>query len=234
MSNVKINKAKLRKLMNISFLKETLSKSYQQLDEADLYRIITTYMDLGFVILSSQRSCEAETGRTCSEEEEQLQAQVNKENDENLKNDLKSSGFGYLPVYGGFKEKNPKTGELVDSPNPEKSYIIVAKGKSASNNTDALKQFAGQLIKKYNQDSFLFKPSNQIDPNAYWITQTGDIANTFKGPIKADDLTQSYFTQLRRGSKKRFSFTEMTYWVPNPPGGVDIARQRFNEIFIRK
>lgn len=228
------DKARLRKLIEIALLKENLHKSHQRLDETDIYRILTTYMDSGFIILSSQRSCEAEKGTPCDDDEEASMEKTNKEQDKAIRKDLNASGFGYIPVYGGYKEKG-KDGKLIDVPNPEKSYIVASEERGGGANYDKLKSVGLALIKKYNQDSFLYKPPNPIDKNAYWINQSGEKTETYKGPVKANDLTKRFFTQLRRGSNKRFSFTEeVVYWVPNSPSGMDMARRRYNEIFIGK
>ena len=48
---------------------------YQLVTEAGLGRILGKYFDIGFIIISAERSCEAEKGQKCSEAEE-LEQQI--------------------------------------------------------------------------------------------------------------------------------------------------------------
>ena len=91
-----------------------------------------------------------------------------------------------------------------------------------------------ELCKKYNQDSFLFKPPSNVDRNAYWITRNGDIDMTFNDVVP-NDLEQIYFTKLRKKSG-RFSLTEgqePAIFIPRSPETTADARRRYGEIFIR-
>lgn len=227
-----MNKNLVEMLDEATFLKD-LKSDFFPLSESSMSRIISKYFDIGFIIISASRDCETIKGSLCDEEELLKQIKINRLNDKQLKSDLRQSKFGYLPVFGGFKEKNPETGELVDTPMPELSYIITSKTHKDTDN-NKLKQLGLKLIKKYNQDSFLYKPPNSLDQNAYWIDQSGKIDMTFEGPVEPDDLTQQFYTQLRKGTKRRFTFTEgMIFWIPLPPAGVDIARRRYGEQFYR-
>ena len=53
---------------------------YQLVTEASLGRVLGKYFEIGFIIISAERSCEAEQGRECSEDEEYEQEKLNKQN----------------------------------------------------------------------------------------------------------------------------------------------------------
>lgn len=209
------------------------------LNEASFARVVTTYFDTGFIVITADRSCEAETGRKCSEEEEKQQSLKNKENEKKIEKMIRSAGFGYLPTYGGFKEKVvDKDGneKLVDSPNVEKSFIVpsirVASYKKR-NDYESLKNLGTQLATEFNQDSFLYKPPSEVDTNAYYIDKTGKVDMTFKD-VTANDLGQIYFTQMRKmNPNRRFTMIERIYLIPKPPNSTSEARNRYGEFFHR-
>ena len=74
---------------------------YRILNEAAFSRIVTDYGDRGYVILTSDRSCEAElglpAGKECSEEDIQTQDKINRENMAQFLSDVRAAGFGYIP-----------------------------------------------------------------------------------------------------------------------------------------
>lgn len=230
----------LRELNTKRILNET-----QILTEASLARVLTKYFDIGFIALSADRSCEAEKGGDCTPEDKQAQEQRNTQNENEIRKDIRNAGFGFIPTYGGFRELivDPDTGKeaYMDNPNPEMSFIVPAKKAASTEDRkdyEELKNLGVQLAKKYNQDSFLYKPPTNIDKKAYFITKTGDIDMEFEN-VKPNDLTQIYFTQLRKGKKDRFSLTEgkdirFVVYVPKPPVDVSAARRRYGEIFLRQ
>jgi len=235
----------MKKLMESwNNFKKTVPVSHQLLNEATLARVMSKYFDIGFIIISADRSCEAELGRKCSEHEENQQRHINKESEPKIKADIKASGFGYIPTYGGFREKveDEETGEFyyVDNPNPELSFTIPAqKGDNLEAvDLEKLKQLGMELCQKYDQDSFLFKPPNSKDTSAYFITRTGDVEMKFDNVV-ANDLKQIYYTQLRKKTGRkthgdRFSLTEnFSVYIPHPPSHPQEARKRRGEIFIR-
>jgi hypothetical protein len=177
------------------------------LNESTLSRLISKYMDIGFIIISADRTCEAESGRDCSEAEERQQEKINKENEERIKEDIRNAGFGFVPTYGGYREErgiNKETGkkEYVDTDAPENSFIIPSK----EGNDQDLKNLGIQLSRKYNQDSFLLKEPSSVGNNAYFITKEGEVDMTFND-IAIDDLEQEYYTMFRKNSH-RFSFVQ--------------------------
>ncbi len=135
--------------------------SLQPITEADLSRIVTDYMDDGFIIITSDRSCEAEqglpAGEPCPEDLAAAQAQINQENFPKLQKAVRDAGFGYVPVLGGYKEQLPtEPGEpkqYVDTDDPEDSLLIHSRKKPQE-----LMQLGIDLSKQFNQDSFFYKP----------------------------------------------------------------------------
>ena len=222
--------------------------NYQLVTEASLGRVLGKYFDIGFIIISAERSCSAEKGQQCSEQEEFDQAKLNKQNERRIRDDIREAGFGFVPAYGGFRELvvDPDTGEetFVDNPNPEPSFVVPLKsGKSM----DDLQNLGMNLCQKYNQDSFLFKPPASEDNRAFFIDRTGNAEMTF-GNVKVADMSQVYFTYLRKNQpSRRFSMTDdagaevedkdlqesFRMYIPKSPTTFGEAKLRMGEIFMR-
>jgi len=220
------------------------SFSLQRLNETTMTAIQGKYMENGFVVLTSDRSCHAELGipygEPCPEKEEYFFQQNNIENREVLKKWVRSKGYGYTPVYGGFKEDvKDEEGNVVgkvDSPEPEHALLIMARNEKDSTNHLSLKDFAKEICEVFNQDAFFYKPPNSEDKNAYFIDKDGKPSQTFSNFVFGD-LQQDYFTQLAKGREKlqpekRFSAIPEALYVPKPPLSAVEARERRGEIFI--
>jgi len=234
---------------------------YRILSETSFSRVITDYGKLGYIIITSDRTCKAEKGSECSEEEETAQQALNEKNLNLLIKDARGAGYGYLPVFGGYREKvkDPEAGEekLVDTENPENSIVIALRSKSAvgdyllptgkdgeitQNNTiEDLREFGASMAKKYNQDSFFYKPPNEIDTSAYYLDSAGNITDTFTD-FTVNDLEQIYYTQMARGPRHRFTAlyenenSQMFFRVRNWPTGrfgATDARNRRGEFIVR-
>ena len=239
---MKLTTPKLRRLVESVVFREQVVRECQVLTEASLARVLDKYFDIGFMVITADRTCEAEKGSACNEEEIAWATDINKANEMGLKKDLAAAGFGYVPTYGGFRERvvDAETGEekLIDNPEPEMSFIVPAqkrgsKGQGVGDAAD-LKQLGMELSAKYNQDSFLFKPPASEDGSAYWITRSGKEEMSFDDVV-ANDLEQIYFTKLRK-KPGRFSLTEdqrFALYIPKSPKSASEARQRYGEIFIR-
>lgn len=199
--------------------------------ETDLGRILGHYMENGFIVISANRTPEAQ-GAEKSKEILAAENQ-NKINEKKLRAAIRAANFGYVPAWGGYKEKDPNTGNLIDSSKSEPSYIITAKHLAKDkirSDYNTLFNFGVELSNEFNQDSFLWKPPSNIDSNAYWIDKNGNIVNTFTN-IDPNNLAQEYFTQLRKGSKRRFTLTE--FYIRKNPSGPAEARTRYGEIFYK-
>jgi len=231
----------LRLLLERSITRSHFERTHQRISEVGLHRFLKDYRNFGFIIISAFRTCAAEKGIDCDTHEELEQLKQNNLHDKELKQDLKHFGFGYIPVLGGYKEeiKDPETGKKikVDAPSPERAYIVVARDSGNRQiEPEKLRQLGMTLAQKYKQESFLYKPPQAEDKNAYYVDGKGNITHTFTGAVKLNDLAQTYFTQLRKHKSKRFTFTEdglNSIWIPKPPSGLQEAQSRYGEIFIR-
>lgn len=237
---MKLDLKSLTKLILEEKEKQDIFLKYQVLTEASLARVLGKYFDTGFIVISADRTCEAEKGSPCDAKELHQQALLNKQNEVEIRNDLRAAGFGFIPTLGGYRERvidDQGNEKLIDNPTPEKSFVIPAV-KSASHEIrdyQDLKELGITMSKKYNQDSFLYKPPNNVDKKAYYITKDGNVDMTFNH-VSADNMQQIYFTKLRKKAKRRFTMTENKmpiYFIPKSPGSVAEARNRYGEIFIR-
>lgn len=154
-----------------------------------------------------------------------------------LKNKIIKSNMSFIPVYGGYKE----IGSNVTS--YEKSFIVFnfdRKGNKFDN--DYLVNNAIQLGKEFDQDSVLIKLPNKspkyiiTDPNNM---NFGETDFEFSGDYTLNDITQEYFTALKKikndsnsvGKPQRFTF-EGVYINPSPRSVHEATRRHhMNELF---
>ena len=231
---MKINKKGLKQM-----IQEALNKSkWQLLNETTLNRILGKYFEDGFIIITSERTCKAEKGEDCTQQEAEEQAHQNNKNMAALQSLIRSSGYGYVPTLGGYKERvvDKETGKetVVDTGTPEESLVVVARPDKGLDHTH-LMQLGVELAKDFNQDSFLYKPATADDTKAYYITQDGSVDLEFSD-VSPNDLAQEYYTQLRKRRQERFSFTENMIFelrIPKPPASTSEARKRYREHFYR-
>lgn len=207
-----------------------------QITEASLSRVLGRYWSTGFIIVSANRSAEAELGHPPSPEEELAQSKSNQENDKRIRGMIRSAGFGFVPTWGGYRETivDPETGEskLSDTSNPEPSYIVPAMAIGTDKempDTTALKELGMELCTVFNQDSFLYKPSAIEDDHAHYVGRDGEVQMTFDG-VTPNDFLQTYYTQLRK-KPGRFTLTE--HYLAAAPKDVAEARRRYGERFWR-
>lgn len=215
------------------------------LTETSVFRVMTDYMDYGFIIISAERTPQGEFGENPTPEQVSQQKKTNMKNDVRLRNILRNGKFGWIPVWGGYKETiveddpekpgekrpaletDPKTGEKttkkVDTVEPEPSYIVVGKEKGGERaaKPEELKQFGLELANEFNQDAVLWKPPNSLDKNAYYLNKAGEVDMTFSGPHSVEDLKKDFYTQLKigQGDKKqgrRFTFENKYKFIFGP------------------
>ena len=122
---------------------------------------------------------------------EKLPAETNKKNTELLKKHLKNSGFGFIPVIGGWK--NPETGEE----SVEETFVIPNKDGVS---LEHIFNLGKVCAKQFNQHSFLFAPASE-DGSIYakWYDGNGNETPdpAFKS-VTINDLKQEYFTALNK------------------------------------
>ena len=225
---------------------KTSKSSYmmQRLDETTMTALQGKYMESGFIVITPDRTCQAELGlaygEPCPPGAEEEQNLKNQQNRETMKQEIRSAGFGFTPVMGGYKEKlvDPVSGEesRVDTNAPESGFLVMAQPGRPNLGIDELKELGMQLSAKYNQDSFFFKPPNAESTDAYYLKRDGSIDMTFHD-FKFGDLEQEYYTQLAKGPEKRqpdkrFSALMESMLVPVPPRNATEARSRRGEFFV--
>ena len=149
----------------------------QPLNEMTVDRLLGKHYNNGFIIISASRG----------ENDNQTNNQLSKQ----LLNDIKNSGFSFVPVFGGFIENKGTENEKQVY---ETSYIVLNFDRNGNEKDfNALKNLAINLCKKYNQDSVLVKAPNGAPQ---YITQNGNVDMEFNGDVKINDLTQQYFSSF--------------------------------------
>jgi hypothetical protein len=227
---------------------KTSSTSYlmQRLDETTMTALQGKYMEAGFIVITPDRTCQAELGlaygEPCPPGAEEEQELKNQQNRESMKQEIRAAGFGFTPVMGGYKEKliDPESGEesRVDTDQPESGFLVMAQPDRPGLGIEDLKSLGMELAAKYNQDSFFFKPPNAESTDAYYLKRDGSIDMTFND-FKFGDLEQEYYTQLAKGPEKRqpekrFSAMMESMMFPVPPRNASEARARRGEFFVHR
>jgi hypothetical protein len=194
------------------------------LNETTLKKMLTTHSDAGYTIITAFRH------------EYSYVENVRRNN--KLKQDIDKTGYSYIPVWGGFIEKDEPTGELKTV--KERSFIITnfPRGKSIPNeDSEELKSIGKMLCKKYDQDSFLYKPTG-TETIAYYLKSNGSVDQKFTNvtPTEAADI---YFTNLSKAAKKElkltksFTYREGVIWLAQSQKSLDEAYKRMGEVFLR-
>lgn len=137
-------------------------KSKEKLQESEsLGRIYQHYQNNPFLVISAERPANE------GESEEQAR-QRNKRNTLSLKNDIRSAGYGYIPVDGGWKEDGNVSYE-------SSFFVPMSKG-----NYDEFFKLAIELCGKYNQYAVLVSDGNG---NIAYYDRNGNVDMEFKGGI---------------------------------------------------
>jgi hypothetical protein len=116
------------------------------LNEINLARMYQYTQEKSIGMISASR------GKKDTETAEEAKRR-NEFNTKALANDIRSAGFGFVPVAGYYIEDDGKGNKR---PVAEKSFLIAANPES----TGKLKDFLFKAGKKYDQDSVLFKSYN--------------------------------------------------------------------------
>ena len=123
--------------------------------------------------------------------------ELNNTKTKSLKQDLSQSKFSYMPVYGGFIENK---GTPIEQAIFEASFLvfnILAKANHPFVPYEELFDWGVWMIKRYSQDSFLYKRG---DHNPYYIDKNGKIDDRhfFTGEHQIDNYAAEYFTQIKQ------------------------------------
>jgi hypothetical protein len=193
------------------------------LKETTLKKMLTTHSEAGYIIISAFRT--------------EFDYIENVRRNNKLKQDIKNSGYSYIPVWGGYIEFNVKTNKRVET--KERSFIVLNYKRGSTEvmgDSKDLKKIGQILCKKYNQQEYLYKPQG-IETKAYYLDSNGKKTQVFNSvsPTKSADI---YFTNLVKSSKKpvgtkSYTYREGTIWLAQAPNSLSEAYKRMGEIFLR-
>lgn len=193
------------------------------LRETNLKKMLSTHSDAGYIIITAFRN------------EYPYVENVRRNN--KLKQDIDKTGYSYIPVWGGYIEKK-ESGELITV--KERSFIITnfPRGKSISTgDSKELKSIGKMLCKKYDQHTFLYKPTG-TESTAFYLKSSGAVDQKFTNvtPSEAADI---YFTNLSKAARKElkltksFTYQEGILWFAQSPNSLSEAYKRRGEVFLR-
>jgi len=141
--------------------------------------------------------------------------------------DIKSAGYSYMPVYGGYIEDD--NGEVLEA-----SFVIFNyDNRGNSGDFNDLKSFAIDMCDKYNQDSILICEPGSV-PTYY--DRNGQIVSDpskSSDKVKVNDKNEPYFTKFKNKSKQ-FTYdiafpdedNELTSSLARILSGYDYLRKR--------
>ena len=200
-------------------IKEIIRESLLKIvNESSLNRILSQHFKNGFIIISSYR------GERTDDE--------NKKLFDELKQIVKQNKYSFIPVWGGYIE-NKGTEQEIEIKEPAliiPNYEIGS--KKSYDTSENLKNLGIKLSNKFSQESFLYKPKSN-DNKSFYINSEGKITDSFEN-ISVNDLTKIYFTKLHNSKNKvdrRFTFTNETIYINEPPKSVSEAMNRYGEDF---
>lgn len=202
---------------------DTIKTKRIPLTETTLNRVMSGHDEFGYVMISGMRdnlyrSSNGEVYSTHSDEDKKSPNDVeieigtqdwvdeNNKRTNQLRNDLKSEKYSYIPVYGGYKEEGSETAKI------EKSFIVFPYDISTKEYRD-FNEFKNRMLKlgdDFQQDSILVKAPNE-NP-VYVDCATGKPDDYVFTNKKVNDIAQEYFTALKRWTdssrKDKSSFTK--------------------------
>lgn len=206
----------MNKLEEIAF-----KRGLRKINEGGINRIMR-HGENGFIVISANRSevysdnpecdltnefmdyCEANNIEPNDEKAQKTWlSQRNSNADNELKEILKSSKYGFTPVFGGYHGSD----DVVDSFEP--SYIVYnhVKGGGAGDHLDfnELRQFGIDLAKKFKQESVYVQGPNEA-PN--YLGQDGQKQNSSSGKnFKINRDNEMFYTTSKRDKTNPQRFT---------------------------
>jgi len=203
------------------------------LKETTLNRILKKHGSNGFVCVSANRS--------------DFPPEVNDANTKSLIQDIKMSGYSYLPTYGGYRSKD--TGVMDDF---EPSFIVFNYTEEGDNGDfEELRDFALEMCGKYKQHSVMIKYPDEAPT---WEDENGNVVSMRSSEkYWKNDASKEYFTSLqskediedkekrffdrRKGMtkypiSKRFTYDIDEFYVNPLPINLLEERSRKREIMI--
>lgn len=190
------------------------------INEINAKTMLQRHGDSGFIVISPCRGFADFKLDPNDPQSEQKLSEINNQRIRQMISQIKSSGYSYTPVYGGFIEN---AGTEDEESVYERSFVIYNKKRDGSEgDMRQLVEFGQALAQEYNQDSFLVKARGE---KPKYITQNGNVDMEFSGNTSFNDFSQEYFTDLHKNTDKyaknngrkptRFSYVE-SYVNPAP------------------
>ena len=228
---------------------DKINVSMIPLIEKTLNRVAHGHDEYGYAIISAMRDnlymsdnneiysvFSDEDKLNSNDDEIEINSQIwideNNRRTNELKIDLRDNGLSFIPVYGGFKEKNSNKAKV------EKSFIVFPFNMQTKKYID-FNKFAELVLElgyNYQQDSVLIKYPD--DNPVYYDCRTGKPDNYKFTNIKLNDVAQEYFTALKKwgdfskkdistftkGKPQRFTFEGL--YMNNFPNSINEHRRR--------
>ena len=206
------------------------------INETNAKRLLDKHTSRGYAIISACRG-RAEFGLGDTPDDTRKFNEINQKRTRELVKDIQNAGFSYTLCYGGFIEN---LGEEDEENVYERSVIVYATKRDGSDDVDALRNFAIEECRKFNQDSVLICLP---DGKPQYIKQDGTIDFELGGEVAFNDIAQTYFTDLHKNTQSkikpeskptRFSFLEC-YIAPKPMGLSEMhIRELKGEVFLKR
>jgi hypothetical protein len=182
-----------------------------RIDEATLHRVFDRHKDTGYIVISANRSerPDLKTGKVERTREDNIAAY------RKLHAMVKSSPFGYLPLWGGFKEAGK------DAVDPEPSFMVFPKKHfdeldDGNSNFDDLMKFGMDAMTEFGQDAIMVCfPIDYYDKEragkTTWVDKDNIVTATFgKDPVW-NDRGQEFWSQDRR--KGAGGYAQFARWL---------------------
>lgn len=200
------------------YLKKVLVK------ETSVSGMLTIHCKNGYIIISAFRYGDSDPDLL----------KKNMVRSDKLKSDIKSSGFSYIPVWGGFEETSKDINEKPVNVNEQIFVIFNYKRLEKQDTIDELKKLGNQLCKKYDQESFFLKDT---DGKGYFLDGNGSVQQTFSSisPTEEIDVYFSFLDKRRRNDSIGcpLTYREGVLYLAKPPLTLAEAYIRSPEVFFR-
>lgn len=147
------------------------------IEKVTLDRVLNKHGSNGMINISANRS--------------DMPQERNDEKTRKLIEDIKKSGFSFLPTYGGYRAKNGVEDDY------EPSFVVFNYDAKTGEPRDfnELYNYALQWCKKYQQDSVLIKAPGK---NPIWVDKNGNKKNTRESDKHwKNDPKQEFFTSFK-------------------------------------
>ena len=170
--------------------------------------------------------------------------------DASLRVELRSSGFGYIPVFG-FRPGPAAMRGSGDVSQPEIDGIPHAVTGTPENLVavlgrperglahEALRKFGVEVSGKFGQSGFLFIPPVAVNKGVCWIERDGQVGNSFEG-FRVEEFGRALDSILTDGdvrglglSAESRSIEDLIFRLRTSPTSFKEAKWRYGEVFFR-